>query len=100
MKRGRLPPESIRGVFQQQAESVAVACHRVRAGMKLGCKPFREEPLHVRGEGVNAGAKVHQWAGMKMHQFQGLWESWFDFWQGEREGDFPGDFPLAIAANI
>jgi hypothetical protein len=33
---------------------------------------------------------------MKMHQFQGLWESWFDFWQGEREGDFP----LAIAANI
>jgi hypothetical protein len=45
---------------------------------------------------VNAGAKVHQWAGMKMHQFQGQWESWFDFWQGEREGDFP----LAIAANV
>jgi hypothetical protein len=45
---------------------------------------------------VNAGAKVHQWAGMKMHQWEGQWESWFDFWQGEREGDFP----LAIAANI
>jgi hypothetical protein len=47
-------------------------------------------------EFVNAGAKVHQWAGMKMHQWEGQWESWFDFWQGEREGDFP----LAIAANI
>jgi hypothetical protein len=50
----------------------------------------------VRRAGVNAGAKVHQWAGMKMHQLEGQWESWFDFWQGEREGDFP----LAIAANI
>src|SRR5229473_4043049 len=38
---------------------------------------------------VNAGAKVHQWAGMKMHQFQGLWESWFDFWQGGARGGFP-----------
>src|SRR6266851_2735117 len=38
---------------------------------------------------VNAGAKVHQWAGMKRHQFQGLWESWFDFWQGGARGGFP-----------
>ncbi len=43
----------------------------------------------VRMTGVNAGAKVHQWAGMKMHQFQGLWESWFDFWQGGARGGFP-----------
>jgi len=60
-----------------------------------GCPP-RRNVLSIASTTVNAGAKVHQWAGMKMHQFQGLWESWFDFWQGEREGDFP----LAIAANI
>ena len=30
-----------------------------------------------------------------MHQLERQWESWFDFWQGEREGDFP----LAIAAK-
>jgi len=46
---------------------------------------------------ANAGAKVqHQCAGMKMHQLEGQWESWFDLWQGEREGISP----FAIAANI
>jgi hypothetical protein len=31
-----------------------------------------------------------------MHQLEGQRESWFGFWQGEREGDHP----LAIVANI
>ena len=31
-----------------------------------------------------------------MHQLEGRWQSWFSFWQGEREGDRP----LAVAANI
>jgi hypothetical protein len=35
-------------------------------------------------------------AGAKIRQFEGRWESWFGFWQGEREGDLP----LAIAAHI
>jgi hypothetical protein len=30
-----------------------------------------------------------------MHQLEGQRESWFGFWQGERERDHP----LAIAAN-
>ncbi|MGA9721028.1 MAG: hypothetical protein WBQ86_01115, partial [Candidatus Binatus sp.] len=35
---------------------------------------------------VNAGAKVHQQAGVKMHQSG---RGWFEFRQEEREGDFP-----------
>ncbi len=57
-----------------------------------------EDPRHRRKlpQTVNAGEKVHQWAGVKMHQLEGQRESWFGFRQGEREGDRP----LAIAANI
>ncbi len=38
------------------------------------------------GSRVNAGAKVHQQAGVKMHQSG---RGRFELWQEEREGDFP-----------
>ena len=44
---------------------------------------------------VKAGEKVHQWPERKYVSLRGRWESWFGFWQGEREGEHP----LAIAAN-
>jgi hypothetical protein len=48
----RQAPEVIGGIFQQQAEGVAIACHRIRTGSELGCETFREEALHVDGERI------------------------------------------------
>src|SRR5208337_1878622 len=47
LKRSRRPPEAIGGVFQQQAEGVAVARYRIRAGVELHREAFAEEPLQV-----------------------------------------------------
>ena len=45
--RRRCPCESTGGVPQQQPERIAIACHRMGAGLELADKAFGEEPLTV-----------------------------------------------------
>lgn len=49
-------------------------------------RPMPKKTMEAEAISVNAGAKVHQQAGVKMHQSG---RGWFEFRQEEREGDFP-----------